>query len=59
MLYEVVITARVRARNEEEAEREAIKAIVADLSGWQNGAVRFECRPVTEEADDQPASPDE
>ena len=46
MLYQVVFTVRVQARDEKEAEKEAHRALVGDLSGWSEGAIEVECRPV-------------
>jgi hypothetical protein len=59
MLYQVVVTVRVHARDEKEAEREALKAIVGDLSRWSEGAIRVECRPIANGPQNPPDPPGE
>jgi len=39
MQYQVVVTVNVNARSPEEAEREALKAIVSDIEGWSKGVI--------------------
>lgn len=39
MRYQVIVTVDVNALKAEEAEREAMKAIVSDIAGWSKGVI--------------------
>lgn len=39
MQYQVIVTVDVNARNAEEAEQEAMKAIVSGIAGWSKGVI--------------------
>lgn len=51
MRYRVIVTVDVDARTSEGAEREALKAIVGDIAGWNENVidVRTEIVPADDE----------